>query len=561
MRELIVLSHRLDIAAAAQLARQATQAVVVTTCPHLADRATSEGLRVELLQLPGNDVLADAYQDARRRSLALQARIDGHLARFDPLAPDCGWGQLELFYAFYTLGGFARLWDGLLRQVQAQVWHVPMPDLPFRYGGHSYLPGLLLLERLVAGGQRLRAYRYELPPWDPLLLPDLDATAGDPDLLVHLPTCFYDHAHFEQAVLASGRSALHLPSQYYAVDLPSLPAAAHHDLAHAEQKLSDAQRARIDGVCAAIAAEVVQDLVPLLATAAYHQPQADSLVAGLRRQMVFAELLARRFDRRPPRALLLSNHDAGLHGPLLTLARRHRSRVCMVPHSKIYNAPVPSAAGLDLQCLAHPVQGVPVHDTQGMAVPAATLAYPEQLQWSFKPAQPLRVLGVLLTGVSYSALCGTDLDRFCRGLRRIVDWCAAHGVQCRIRCKPSEPLVGLLTAAVGLPQDQLLADMGGSLDDFAQACGLCLTYDQLTSGAVELLRLGVPTLHALVRPLLLEEQCMMDAAIVPRADLHEVLQRLGLFVADAQQLWTFGRNQFLAYARAWSDARPLQTFL
>jgi hypothetical protein len=54
---------------------------------------------------------------------------------------------------------------------------------------------------------------------------------------------------------------------------------------------------------------------------------------------------------------------------------------------------------------------------------------------------------------------------------------------------------------------------------------------------------------------------MMDAAIVPRADLHEVLQRLGLFAADAQQLWTFGRDQFLAYARAWAGARPLQTFL
>jgi len=103
--------------------------------------------------------------------------------------------------------------------------------------------------------------------------------------------------------------------------------------------------------------------------------------------------------------------------------------------------------------------------------------------------------------------------------------------------------------------------MGGSLDDFARACGLCITYDQLTSGAVELLRLGVPTLHALVRPLLLEEQCMMDSAIVPRAEVGELLQRLALFVSDARQLWTFGRDQFQAYARAWASAQPLGSFL
>lgn len=561
MDELIVLSHRLDIQAAGQLRQQVPGSRVVTACPHLADRAEAEGLPVQLMRVPGSDVLASAYHAARRQSLALQTRIDTHLAQFDPLAPGCAWGQHDLFYAFYTLYGFASLWTSVIGHVKAGQWHVPVPDLPFRYGCHSYVPGLLLLERLAAAGQRLRAYRYNLPAWDRPLLPDLQAAAGNPDLLSHLPTCFYDHAHFEQAVVDSGRNCLNLPSQHYNVDMPRLPGTPQQPLDVAEQALSPAQLDRVATVASAIGEELGRALTPLLASPTYRQPQVDSIVAGYRRQMVFSAALAQRFDTQAPRTLLMSNHDAGLHGPLLTLARRHRIRVLMVPHSKIYNAPVPAAPGLDLHCLTHAVQGVPVHDVNGQAVSASTLAFPERLQWSVGPAKPLRVLGVLLTGVSYSALCGTDLDRFVRGLRRIIDWCQDQGVVCRIRCKPSEPMIGMLSDALGMPQAQLLADMGGSLDDFARACGLCITYDQLTSGAVELLRLGVPTLHALVRPLLLEEQCMMDSAIVPRAEVGELLQRLGLFVSDAQQLWMFGRDQYQAYARAWRDARPLGAFL
>lgn len=562
MAPLILVNHRLDIPLAARLREQVDAARTVVGCPHLADRCQSEGLSVELLKLPGSDVIATAYHAARTDAQALQRRVDRDLAAFDADAPGCDWQQLDLFYLFYTLRGWSTLWSRALAQLGDAVWHVPMPDQPFRYGCHSFLPALTLLERLGAAGRPLRAYAYPLPAQVPGAVPDLrgQADAGAPDLISHLPTCFYDHQHFEQAVLASGRRCLNLRSATYDVDLPALSSAPMVSLAELAETLAASQQDRIATVCHALTATLDQALAPLLASERYRQPQVAALVDGLRRQMVFSAALTRDLGARPPRTLLLSNHDAGLHGPLLSFARRHRVQVLMLPHSKIFNAPVVSQ-GLDLQCLPHPVQGLPVHDAAGRAVPAPALAFPEQLGWRCDAPKPLRTLGVLLTGVSYSGLCGTDLDRFVRGLREIVDACARQGVACRIRCKPSEPMVGMLVHELGLPQDRLLNDMGGSLDDFASACDLCITYDQLTSGAIDLLRLGVPTLHALVRPLLQEEACMMDVAIVPRLLVPELQQRLALFAADGRQLWSFGRDQFQAYARAWASARPLAAFL
>lgn len=562
MNDLLVITHRLDIPAGRLLAAQWPDARPVVVCPHLADRCEAEGLKVDLLRLPGLEVPWDAYRQARADAQRLQAQLDQVLARFDPLAPGCDWLQHDLFYTLYTVRGFAAIWSRAIALHPQATWHVPLPDLAFRYGCHSYLPALALLERLGAAGRPLKAYGHALPAWDVDRLPDLAALPPDMavDLISHLPTCFYDHAHFEQALVASGQRCLNLRSQHYDVPIEHLPSAPMAPLDQVCATLAPAVLDHIETALVAAAEVLRQGLAPFIASPRYLGPQVQALVGLLRRQMVFAASLARHFDHRPARTLVLSNHDTGLHGPLLSHARRHRSQVLLLPHSKIFNAPVPSE-GLDIHCLTHAVQGVPVQNAAGQGVRTATLAFPEPMQWDAQAPRRLKTLGVLLAGVSYSALCGADLDRYVRGLRQILDWCQAQGVVCRIRCKPSEPMIGLLTQGLDLPIERLLNDMGGSLGDFAGACDVCLSYDIPTSASVELLRQGVPTLHALVRPLLPEEAALMHTSIVPRALVADVLGQLEPLVSDPHLLWAFKRDQFQAYARAWAQARPLAAFL
>ena len=567
MRPLLVLTHRLDIPAARQLSAQLPEAQRVVVCPHLADRCLAEDLPVTLLRTPG-DPVQPAYAEARQLARALQRRADAVLAEVEPLAPGADWLQQELFYLCYTALGYRALWRNVLRhRDEVPRWHVPVAELPFRYGAHSCLPALALLEQLAALGRPMQAYSHPLAPPEADPLPRLDAAeaAGDWALLSHLPTCFYDVTHFEQALAehgqASGERCLNLRAPHYDVDIRRLPSTPLAALDEVRAGLPPAQLERIDRASAALEAAMLPALEPLMASARYRLPQARALAEGWRRLLVFSAALGRRFDARPPRTLVLSNHDTGLHGPLLTLARRHQARVVLLPHSKIFNAPVPAVPGVALHCLTHAVQGGALHDVAGRQVPRHTLAFPEPLGWSARPPRPLRTLGVLLSGVSYNGLCGADLLRFVQGLRQLRDWAAERGVACRLRCKPSEPLVALLTEDLGVDADALLADMGGSLSDFVQACDLCLSYDVPTSASVELLRSGVPTLHVQLRPLLPEETALVDGALVPRLPLAELLPRLDLYQADACHLWCFGRDQFQAFARAWATAEPLANLL
>lgn len=563
----LVLTHRLDIPAARHIASLHPEAQVVVVCPHLADRCESEGLRVQLLQLPVGDPVQQAYAEARRVARTLQRRADAVLATVDDAAPGCDWLQTELFYLSYTMLGYRALWQRVLAQLPAARWLVLVAETPFRYGAHSCLPALALLELRGLHGHSMQAFSHPQPELGQDLLPDLHASAaaGDPAVLSHLPTCFYDHAHFEQVLVEraerGGGSCLNLPAPHYDVPMPRLAGAPMQSLDAALSHLDPAQALAIDTAAEQLEADMREALNPLVASPRYRAPQARALAQAWRRLMLFSALLRQRFDGRPPRSLLLSNHDTGLHGPLLSLARRHRARVVLVPHSKIFNAPVPAVPGLDLRCATHPVQGLPIHDAAGRAVETSLLAFPETLGWQSRPPRPLRTLGVLLSGVSYNGLCGADLPRFVRGLAQLREWASARGVACRIRCKPSEPLLALLTQGLGMPADALLADMAGTLADFIAASDLCLSYDVPTSASVELLRTGVPTLHVVLRPQMPEEEALVHAAIVPRVPPGELLPRLDTFHSDPAHLWQFGRDQFQAYVRAWATARPLSTLL
>jgi len=560
--QVIVLAHRLDIAPAFQLSRQVPEARRIVVCPHLADRCRAEGLEVELLAVPDVDPMREHYSRSRAMAYELHVGIDALLAGLDAQAPGCDWIQQDLFYALYNANGYAALWSQAIEVLGDVHWHVMLPDQPWRYGCHSFLPSVLLLERLRGRGRRFSAYSHALPRWDEVQLPDLAALHPDarPEVLVHLPTCFYDHQHFERALIDSGRSLLKLPSQHYDVELPQVPGLPLVPLSSLQAALPDDRRGQIDAVVDAVRSHLLLAWQTRITTPQFLGQQVSALAENCRQRLVLSAHLEMHLGSRPPHTLLMSNHDAGLHGPLLSFARRHRCRVLMVPHSKIFNAPVP-AAPLDLRALTHPVQGMPVHDRHGRAVATHALAFPEQIQWSSGNVRPLRSLGVLLPGLSYNGLCGGSLPRFVQGLRELRDFCQAHGIRCRIRSKPSEPMISLLCRELGLAEAELLQDMGGSLDEFGSRCDLCLTFDVATSAAIELMRRGVPTLHAQLRPLILEETALMDPGLVPSAMLSEVLERLRLYAADGSHLWAFGRDQHLAYLRSWAAAQPLVSLL
>lgn len=574
----ILALHRIDLATAQQLADQlasehGSRPLVTVLDPVLHHHAITQGLtEVRLLPLPDADVAVGAAARAQAATRLLQAQCDALLAEVLPEAAGCGWLAHWLRQLHTTAYGFGRIGQ-LLGQTLAQrqggeAVALLMADLPHRYGYHSMLPALKVADGLRQHGLAPRLYQTALQPWEAPLLPDpmradaaSPAAADAPELLVHLPTCFYDHALFAAELAASGRSALVLPAQLFDVATPALPRCTLSPPEALAAALTPAQRQDIAQLLPRLMALLQPALLALLGAAGPAQRQAQALVDSVQAQLLLFHALQRRWSARPPRALVISNHDSGAHGALLAFARRHRLPVLCLPHSKVHNQRLMSNSQPRLLCLHHALQGGAPTDLDDQPVATGVLDYAEPIAWPAQAPRPLATLGIVLNGLSANAMCLVDLRHYLRELQRLRDWAQARGVACRIRCRPNESVATVLVAELGLSARALIDDQSGSLLDFAQGCDLVLGYDQPTSGSIELLRHGVPLLQTACRALAPEEWRIVNRAIVPQLTVDDALQQLQRFHDAPLALWTWAQQQRLDYAQAQRGSRPLRAWI
>lgn len=574
MTHRVFVLHRVDLQPALQLAAQLQRdglcdepPVITLIDPVLHTHACLNGAPgARLLQVPGSDIAVGATCRALADTRVLCGEIDRVLARLIPEALGAAWCAFWLRTLHTTAHGCRQTGQAMAGLLAGDTAHLLLPDAPQRYGLHSFLPALMYAEGLRAAGQAPRLYRSPLPPWEPTLLPDpmVDARpAGSErpvDLLCHLPTCFSDGALFADQVQATGLTVQVLPSQVYDIDTEGLPRCAMSTTDTLAARLPAARQQALAAVLDEVSALLTRHLDPLIASPGMAQRQVLALVEAYRQNALLFFALDERFGAQPPKTLLISNHDAGLHGAHLSFAWRHGLRVVMVPHAKIFNSVVPSY-GHDMLCLTHPLQAGEVIDMDGSRMPTGTLDFAKPLRLAPLPTRPLATLGIVLNGVSASATCLLDLQVYVAGLRELLDWCRAQQVACRIRCRPSENTSIWLGPALGLDIATLMAGQEGTLADFAQPCDLVLGYDVPTSGLFDLLDQGQPVLQALCRRLAPEEARIVDARIVPHLPLADALARLTSFCAQASSLWDFAQRQRREHAQAMLAAQPLRAWL
>jgi hypothetical protein len=294
--------------------------------------------------------------------------------------------------------------------------------------------------------------------------------------------------------------------------------------------------------------------------AALLQRQVAALLEGFRHNALVFFTLEQALGRRPPRTLLLSNHEGGFHGALFSFARRHASHLVLVPHSKIFNVPVKSR-GHDLLCLTHPLQAGDVFDLDGNRLTAARLDFREPLQQGGLPPRPLATLGIVLNTLSDTGMVVPDLQAYVDGLRRLLQWCSAHGVDCRIRSRPNGSALVMLSAALGVTPESLADQQGGSITDFGRGCGLLVGYDTPTSGLFDLLNHGMPVVQGRSRRLGPEEWTIVDDSVVPQHTVPDLLAQLDAWRADPVALWRFRRDQQANLANRRAQALPLRHWL
>lgn len=568
MADRILVLHRLDIAPAEQLAQQLRDAgsapVLTVLDPSLhAYAATSGSPQMQLLNLRGGDV--DSCEAAARALSAariISGEADALMSALIPQARGAAWLSFWFRTLHTVVYGCRTIARTLAPHVASDQVHLLLPDVPHRYGYHSFAPAQVLHQVLREAGQAPRLWNNPLPAAEPAQLPDPWSVPADlaPELLCCIPTCFHDSPLFTRELLASGKRVLVLPSPVYDVATDGLPRCGTLPAAHLAERLDRADLQRLDALLPQLATLLLRHVEPLLGSNGMAQRQVQAMVEGYRQNALLFLALQGRFGQQPPHTLLISNHDVGLHGALVSFARRHGLRIVMVPHAKIFNSVVPSY-DQDVLCLTHPMQGGEVIDVDGCRMQTGALDFGRTLQLPAQDPRPLATLGIVLNAVSANSIMLLDMHIYMHGLQQLLAWCKARGVQCRIRCRPNGTILPLLCARLGLDVDELANHQQGSLLDFAQGCDLVLGYDVPTSGAFDLLEQGLPVLQVLCRRLEPEQLRMADERIVPRPFIAEALRQLDGFVDDPLSLWRYRRTQHARLVAASADAQPLRAWL
>lgn len=529
--------------------------------PTLIDRARQSGL-AEVEYLPWRPVTPhdELCRWAEEQARAVDRRLQLALAAIDDRTDVQGWQQLNLYYQFRTLRWYSELWAAQVDSLGDALLHLPVCDNTAQYYWPSFLPAVLLLQRLRASGREFRGFTFgaRADLWQQV--PDIARLAlrGD-EVLTHLPTCFYDAAYFADELAAAGHPVVNLQARQWDVLVPGARQVPLTPLETALAGLPQSVHERLQAQRASARAVMDEALRPWLPSSSYRERQASGFADMLHAQLAVSALLDAQDPGTRPQRLLMSEHDSGFHGPLLSWARRRGVPTLLVPHSKTMTDIEFPTRGCTV--FTHALQGEAPLDAQRQQVRHATLAYPETLRCELGAAPALRTVGLLLNGLALGGVIFSPYDDYTEGIQRIAEWCRRHGLALAVRSRPGQVLAGVLQQHAGLDAEQVQAGSVQSLKDFVGSVDLCLMYDAPTNAASEFLRAGVPILNLVIDALSRSERLTCNEQVVPRMDLAAALQTLEHFVADPTRTQLFRQRQFARYVQALEPARPLRHWL
>lgn len=561
MENILIITSAHDIPTAENIAADFSSYKVYFFDPTLVDVIKGSVLRnTELIVWDTCPDYPTLVQSAHSHAFALEQELDHSLRA---LLPDCSimaWQHLNLYYFFMSYHWYSGLWRDVIGKLREGKLHVFLNDNPANYYWPSFLPALLLLEQLKTWNISFFAITYGVRPDESdvaMNLCDGNPDSESFDLLTHLPTCFYDIDYFNAELQASGKSNINIVSKYWDV---ALAATKNINLIRLkdQQALSGGQPA-LDVMAKQLFEKLDSLLTPYIATQSFRVRQANHLSNLYQSQLVTLYLLEQYFEHHKPGKMLLSDHDAGFHGPLMSYAEKHNIPVFVVPHAKTSDDIEFGYSNVTM--LTHPMQGTPLCNGKLQRLLHFTLSYAEM--FSSKSAIPssIRKIGLLLNGLSLNGILCTDFAAYINGIKQIDQWCKRSGIELSIRCRQGQSLTEILHQAIGIERASVQAALAGSLQAFVQSIDLCLMYDAPTNADIEFLRAGVPILNPIPAPLGKAEAATANGDVVPRASVEDSLAMLDSFLADTNNLHVFCNTQFANYVGLFKQSHALRHFL
>lgn len=562
MENILIIINARDIEPALKISANLNDYKVITHDPHLIDNIKIKGFKnIVFFNWENCDNYSEIANWGNQASVDAETGLDATAQHFFPGLSIRSWQAMAMAHMLIMLKWFEGLWRDFPKVISSK-YHIFIYDNPFTLSGWSFLPAIMLLENLASKGMQFSAYSYGTgdKPVDVNLIPNLVGTyesSESASLLTHLPTCFYDYPYINAELSASGRRVINLESDFFNIPVLNSISIKMANIDALIDTLNCDVKDRIEKFTEAMFVDLKNLIGKYIKTPTYYERQATRMARVYRAQVVLYFLLQQYFRTNKPGKMLLSDHDGGIHGPLIAFAKENDIPVLMFPHSKQTRT---IAFQYDnITCLTHPIQGSSIANGNGRQLLNFHLNFPETFSGSSVFPERIKNICLVLNelccydwGVYY-----TRITPYLKGISRISEWCKKNGVALRIRCKPLTSMLTLLSPVSGIEINDLHADMSISMADFCNGQDLCLLYDIPTSGVIEFLKTSTPILNP-VPGIVLTTGCF---SFIPRESVEDILSRLDMFMADHTSFLRFRNEQFGNYVGAFKHSYPLRAFL
>lgn len=560
MKNVLIVVNAADIPVAIQTAKSLSSCVVYVFDPLLVDRLSDYGIRnVEFIALDDAPAYIEMDSTAHAFSRSAEDLIAEQLHSALPDVSVKDWQHINLYYFFMTYQWYTALWMRTLKVFENCKLHVFLCANRVENYEPSFFPALLLLQILSARGVQFSAVAYEVACDNGNVVIDLpldEFNETEYGLLTHLPTCGYDYAYINSEIQATGKRTVNLMAKRWNVQVV---AHSHVPLKIASDAFNPIHSRSLECVCSILSRVLDDILKPYIATQEYRTLQVKHWVNAYLTQIASFDALTRYFMHIWPAKILLSDHDAGFHGPLVQFAKKYNIPLVLFPHSKtcgILDYGVSRAVAL-----THPIQGGYVRDAADKVVPSCAVAFPERYSGSNIFPQRIQKIGLLLNAPSLNGIFFARYRDYMNGVKSILDWGKRNDIQVSIRCKPGYTFIKLLTGECGLDESLLINDTHVSMEAFMNNCDLCVMFDHPTSAAISFLNNSIPIVHATPRALCEYEKTFVNSNIVPSGYIAEVMKWLDIYLTDLDKFAAFRKVQFHDYLALSRDTLPLRAYI
>jgi hypothetical protein len=370
---------------------------------------------------------------------------------------------------------------------------------------------------------------------------------GQVTAVTHVPTCFYDRAWMADEVSRAHAFTLDLPSPFWDVPLHRgaglLQPVAAVPAAHAAAAQAYSERAAL------VLHDSLAHLLP--------QPQARArqLQAWAQRchwQALNALALHEAFAGGRPQ-FLLCDQDAGLNGPLFTVADALGSAITVVPHSGHPSMLLPHARRV--VAVERAGYGCQPRSVLGQSVAVRPVRFAQRL--SRREHSRIDTVCLLLNSMQTEGLSHVDAHALAAFYKPLAKLCADAGVELVLRPKPGAPALSVLASALGVPAARLVQHTTQALEQLAEATQLCIAYGEPTTGVAPFLDGGSLVLQV-------GEQCwptdftvclpLLRDGVIAWLDHASALQAVQLLLSDPARFRADTRRQNDAFRVRCRDA-------